>query len=98
MACSSACWRSLRIVEFVPLLVICARDRSYSGQGRAARDTAGRVYALLTGLMRRYDFETFRPKTGHPIENGIDIVPTNENELRHELDVGHDVEHEHKLG
>src|SRR5437879_5602133 len=27
-------------------------------QGRAARETAGRVYALLTGLIRRYDFET----------------------------------------
>jgi len=52
--------------------------------GSAARATAGRVYALLTGLMRRYDFDTFGPKTKHEIENEI------ETEL--------DLEHEHEDG
>ena len=40
--------------------------------------------ALLTGLMRRYDFDTFGPKTKHEIENEI------ETEL--------DLEHEHEDG
>ena len=31
-------------------------------RGREAREMAGRVYALLTGLIRRYDFETPGPK------------------------------------
>jgi four helix bundle protein len=69
-----------------------------SAHGQAARDTAGRVYALLTGLRRRYDFETIGPKPSHPIEHGNDIVSTDENELRHEIDVRHDVEHEDELG
>ena len=54
-------------------------------QGRAARETAGRVYALLTGLIRRYDFETIGPKTNHPNQN------------EHELDIGHEKEHQHEL-
>jgi len=33
-----------------------------AARGREARETAGRVYALLTGLMRRYDFETIGSK------------------------------------
>ncbi|MCA1827834.1 MAG: four helix bundle protein [Myxococcales bacterium] len=34
-------------------------------RGRVARDTAGRVYGLLTGLIRHYDFEPASPKIGH---------------------------------
>jgi four helix bundle protein len=32
--------------------------------GQKARETAGRVYALLTGLIRRYDSDTGGPKMG----------------------------------
>jgi len=35
-------------------------------RGSAARETAGRVYALLTGLVRRYDSDTGDPKKVHP--------------------------------
>ncbi len=34
-----------------------------------ARQTAGRLYALLTGLVRRYDSETLRPKMLQPGES-----------------------------
>lgn len=51
-------------------------------QGRNARETAGRVYALLTGLIRRYDCETIGPKSSHA----------------HELDIENELEHEHERG
>jgi four helix bundle protein len=38
----------------------CDLDRA-----RAARETAGAVYALLTGLIRKYDSETGGPTTDH---------------------------------
>lgn len=47
--------------------------------------------------MRRYDFETFGPKPSHQIEHGNQILTTNENELKHEIDGEHDVEHEDEL-
>jgi hypothetical protein len=40
------------------------RLRMRPEQGRNARETAGRVYALLTGLIRRYHSETMGPKSG----------------------------------
>ncbi|HEY2031562.1 MAG TPA: four helix bundle protein [Myxococcales bacterium] len=39
-------------------------------RGRAARATAGRVYALLTGLIRRYDVDMAGPKASHALESG----------------------------
>jgi hypothetical protein len=37
-------------------------------------------------------------KPSPPIEHGNQILSTHENELRHEIDVGHYVEHEDELG
>jgi len=49
-------------------------------KGRQARDTAGRVfYGLLTGLLRRYDFETPISKTSPRNGNGHGNDPGNEN-------------------
>ncbi len=62
--------------------------------GRIARDTAGRVYALLTGLIRRYDFETAGSKTSHVNEHEHDSGHENEHEHEHGLDN----EHEHDPG
>jgi hypothetical protein len=36
-------------------------------------------------------------ETEHQIEHGNQILSTNENELGHEIDVGHHVEHEDEL-
>ena len=52
-----------------------------AGQGRSARETAGRLYALLTGLIRRFDVETDGPKTSR----------------LHETEVGHKNEDGHQL-
>src|SRR5205085_7121583 len=62
-------------------------------QGRIARETAGRVYALLTGLIRRYDFETIPPKTSHPHQN--EIEPADENQHQLPCDSANEQEHEH---
>jgi four helix bundle protein len=56
-------------------------------QGHAARETAGRVYALLTGLIRRYDSETIEPKMSHE----------NEIERENEHEVGNEKQHENVL-
>jgi len=56
-----------------------------SARGRTARDTAGRVYALLSGLIRRYDLDTVGSKTNHLHEH------------LHEPDAGHQNEDEHEL-
>jgi four helix bundle protein len=63
-------------------------------QGSAARETAGRVYALLTGLIRRYDSETIGPKTSH--EHQLD-EHQKEHEHERELNLEHEKEHEHLL-
>ena len=60
----------------------------------AARDTAGRLYALLTGLMRRYDSETFRPKTSHPTVDRN----TNETEIGDDNERESGSEQEHETG
>ena len=38
-----------------------------------------------------------RSEPSHPIEHGNEIVGTSENELGHEIDVGHHVEHEDEI-
>ena len=63
-------------------------------ESRAARDTAGRLYALLTGLMRRYDSETFRPKTSHPTVDRN----TNETEIGDDNEPEFGSEQEHETG
>jgi ABC-type Zn2+ transport system substrate-binding protein/surface adhesin len=52
------------------------------------RATSGRVYALLTGLIRRYDLETSGPKTDHLREHvhQHDTEHKNEDEHEHEAD------------
>jgi four helix bundle protein len=52
-------------------------------QAELARGTAGRVYALLTGLLRRYDFDTLAGTKSRPspaIENANESVPEVESE------------------
>jgi four helix bundle protein len=67
-------------------------------QARAARETAGRVYALLTGLIRRYDLGTFSSKMGPETQNHRELDTGHQKEQEHELDViGHEIEHEHEL-
>ena len=51
---------------------------------RAARDTAGRVYGLITGLIRRYDSETHGPKMEQVHEHGHEPDIELENENGHE--------------
>jgi len=53
-------------------------------RGRAARATAGRVYALLTGLIRRYDLEMGGPKTRHLHEHDNETDHQNADEDEHE--------------
>ena len=50
-----------------------------------ARETAGRVYALLTGLIRRYDIDTSGPKTNalHDHQHKPDTEHRNEDEDEH---------------
>src|SRR5229473_483015 len=60
-------------------------------QGRTAREIAGRVYALLTGLIRRYDFETIVPKTSRLHED------EHEHEHEHEHEIEQEHKHEHQL-
>jgi four helix bundle protein len=55
----------------------------------AARETAGRVYALLTGLIRRYESETPGSKTSQSNGNGNELDTLNEKELELELDDRH---------
>lgn len=59
-------------------------------KARCARGTAGRVYALLTGLIRRYDSDTPGPKMSQGNEH------EHENEHGHELDSELENEHEHQ--
>jgi len=68
-------------------------------QGRTAREIAGRVYALLTGLIRRYDFETIVPKTSrlHEDEREHEIEQEHEHEHQHEIEHEHEHEHEHEI-
>src|SRR5207302_9408715 len=56
-----------------------------SARGRTARDTPGRVYALLSGLIRRYDLDTVGSKTNHLHEH------------LHDPDAGHHNKDEHEL-
>ena len=60
---------------------------------------AGRVYALLTGLIRRYDFETIVPKTSrlHEDEREHEIQQEHEHEHQHEIEHEHEHEHEHEI-
>ena len=71
----------------------CPPDR-----GRDAREAAGRLYALLTGLIRRYDVETDGPKTNrlheHADEHQHDLGHQNGDEHQHLL--GHENEDEHQ--
>jgi four helix bundle protein len=55
-----------------------------TARGRAARTTAGRVYALLTGLIRRYDLEFARPKTRPSQAHQNETETQKEDEDKHE--------------
>ena len=65
--------------------IALATSECNSEHGRRARETAGRVYALLTGLIRRYDFETSATKTSplHLRQDQPDTEHLNEDEDEH---------------
>src|SRR5438067_10424423 len=71
----------------------CDSDRRHE-----ARNTAGRLYALLTGLIRMYDYETGGPKTNHLHERADESGTRHENEHKHETDAAHENEDEHEDG
>jgi four helix bundle protein len=59
------------------------------GRATRARDAAGRLYGLLTGLLRRYESETSLSKTSRLGDSGT----PNENPNEHEHGVEHPNEH-----
>jgi four helix bundle protein len=66
-----------------------------AARGRAARASAGRLYALLTGLIRRCDRDTPGPKTSHPHDHSLESGHQNADE--HPLEPDHQGQHEHPL-
>ncbi|MFL5431887.1 MAG: four helix bundle protein [Myxococcales bacterium] len=63
--------------------------------GCVARDTAGRVYALLTGLVRRYDFDTGDSKNAQLHEHARGDEHDASNEDGHQHDAGNKDGHQH---
>ena len=66
--------------------IAVATGEGDAARGQAARATAGRVYALLTGLIRRYDSETPGPKMDHAHDHP------------HEPDIEHENQDDHEHG
>jgi four helix bundle protein len=96
------CCEAAAAIDIALVTAECDVDR-----GRLARDTAARVYALLTGLIRRYDLEIAGSKRnrvetenphGHPhdTENPHGHPHDTENPHEHPHDAENPHEHPHE--
>jgi four helix bundle protein len=65
-------------------------------RGRAARASAGRLYALLTGLIRRCDRDAAGPKTSHLHDHPPEIGHQKQHEHQHRATTDHQNQHQHE--